>query len=147
MSSWKLPHVNSSLNGCKILTENLTFRILLKWKNGAFNTTLKMYFFQSQIWRVVKILNQNLTRFEIFNSKSCSLEKHQKCKICRFHGVKWTKRDFLDANIFSNTWHVQNFLIQNITRCIFFNPKSDAFWNFLFKIWRVLKFFFQNLTR
>ena len=78
MYNWKLPHVNSSLNGCKILTEYLTCFIFLKWKNDAFNTTLKMYFFQSQIWRVVKILNQNLTRFEIFNSKSRSLEKHQK---------------------------------------------------------------------
>ena len=34
-----------------------------------------MYFFQSQIRRVVKLLNQNLTRIEIFISKSDALEK------------------------------------------------------------------------
>ena len=27
---------------------------------------------------------------------------------------------------FFKTWHVQIFLIQNLTRCIYFNPKSDA---------------------
>ena len=34
-----------------------------------------MYFFQSQIRRVVNALNQNLTRIEIFISKSDALEK------------------------------------------------------------------------
>ena len=27
---------------------------------------------------------------------------------------------------FFKTWHVQIFLIQNLTRCIYFNPKFDA---------------------
>ena len=27
---------------------------------------------------------------------------------------------------FFKIWYVENFLIQNLTRCIFLNPKSDA---------------------
>ena len=45
------------------------------------------------------------------------------------------------------TWHVEVFLIQNLTHCIFFSPKSDALLNLQIKIWRVLKILFQNLTR
>ena len=48
---------------------------------------------------------------------------------------------------FFKTWHVQIFLFQNLTRCIFFSPKSDALLNLQIKIWRVLKFLVENLTR
>ena len=48
---------------------------------------------------------------------------------------------------FFKTWHVEIFLIQNLTRYIFFSPKSDAFLKLQIKFWRVLKFLFQNLTR
>ena len=34
-----------------------------------------LYFFQSKIWRFVKLFNQNLTGFEIFTPKSDALEK------------------------------------------------------------------------
>ena len=41
-----------------------------------FNTKSNaLYFFESQIWRFVKLYDQNLTRFEIFISKSDALEK------------------------------------------------------------------------
>ena len=40
----------------------------------VFNSKSNAYFFQSKIWRVVKPLNQNLTRCEILVSKSDALE-------------------------------------------------------------------------
>ena len=43
---------------------------------------------------------------------------------------------FLDAKIFQNL-HFENFLVQNLTPCIFFQ----------FKVWRVVKILIQNLTR
>ena len=93
-------------------------------------------FFESQIWRVVKFLKQNLTRFETLNSKSCSLEKHQNYKVSRFHGVNWTITWFFDCKQFFETWHVEKFSTQNLTRC-----------NFQSKIWRFVKLSNQNLTR
>ena len=129
MYNRKLPDVNLSLDGW-LLSENLTCCIFLKWKNDAFNTTLNKYFFKSQIWRVVNLSNGNLTRIEVFNWKLYFLKKHQKWKICLFHGVKWTKTWFFGCKHFFKTWHVQKILIQNLTRCVFFNPKSDALWNF-----------------
>ena len=47
------------------------------------------------------------------------------------------KRDFSDADIFSKS-DIEKFLIQNVTRCTFFNPKSDALWKFCFKLRRVV---------
>ena len=71
MYNWKLPPVNLSINGCIIFKWNSdVLCFFLKWKHDEFNMTLKMYFFQSQIRRVVNLLNQNLTRIEILNSKS-----------------------------------------------------------------------------
>ena len=40
--------------------QNLTCPKIFNSKSNA------LYFFQSKIWRFVKLLNQNLTRFEIF---------------------------------------------------------------------------------
>ena len=34
-----------------------------------------LYFFQSKIWRFLKVLNQTLTRFEVFFPNSDALEK------------------------------------------------------------------------
>ena len=80
------------------------------------------------------ILNQ--PRKENFNSKSCFLKKHEKAKICRFHGVKRTKTwFFLDANNF-----------QNLTCRKNFNSKSNALYFFQSKIWRVVRTSNQNLT-
>ena len=45
------------------------------------------------------------------------------------------------------TWHVQIFLIENLSRCNFFSPKFDALLNLQIKTRRVLKILFQNLTR
>ena len=56
-------------------------------------------------------------------------KKHQKCKISRFRGVKWTKTWFLHAKIF-----------QNLVCPKFFNSKSNALSFFQSKIWRFLKF-------
>ena len=45
------------------------------------------------------------------------------------------------------TWHVQIYLIENLARCNFFSPKSDALLNLQIKTRCVLKILFQNLTR
>ena len=104
-----------------------------------------LYFFLVKIWRVVFFSTDNLTCNEIFNKKSCFSKKHENCKICRFHGVKWTKTWFFKCDKFFEIRHVEQFLIQNQTGGIYFNPKSDAFHYFYFKIWHVVKVFIQNL--
>ena len=101
-------------------TQNLTRRIFLNSKYDA------LYFFKFRIWRVVFFSIQNPTRNRIFNSKSCFWNKHEKCKICRVHGVNRTETWFFGCRYFFKIWHVEKFLIQNLTRCIVFNPKSDA---------------------
>ena len=123
----------------KILIENLTPCKILYWKSDQ----MKKFYFK--IWRVVVLSVQNLSRNESFNAKSCFLKKHEKRKICRFHGVKWTKTWFFDRKQFFKVWHVQKILVQNLTRCKTFKSKSDALWKFCFKIWRVV--FFLNLAR
>ena len=72
-------------------------------------------------------------------------KKAQKCKTCRFHGVKWTKTWFFECEKFFKNWPVENFLIQYLTRCKTFKSKYDVFYFFYFKIWHVVKFFIQNL--
>ena len=72
-----------------------------------------------------------------------------------FHGVKEPKRDFFWLQTFFKIWHVEKFLIQNLTRCILsiqnltrcinFKSQSEALWKFYFKIWQVSKLFLRNL--
>ena len=64
-----------------------------------------------------------------------------------FSGIKMNQKIIFCMQKFFKTSRVQIFLIQNLTRCIFFSPKSDALLNLQIKIWRILKFLFQNLTR
>ena len=70
-----------------------------------------------------------------------------------FSSKAWfVKTFFFKIKLFKNIfflkiWRVAKFWIQNLTRCNFFNPKSDAFWNFEIKIWRFVKILFQNLRR
>ena len=64
-----------------------------------------------------------------------------------FSRSKMNQKVILCLQKFFKTWLVQIFLIQNLTRCILFSPKSDALLNLQIKTRRVLKFLFQNLTR
>ena len=118
------------------LIENLTCCIFLKWKNDAFNTTLKI-FFQSQIWRVVNLSNRNLARIEIFNSKICFLRKVPKMQNMSF------SRSKMNQNVI---FWMQTFF-QNLTSPKIFNSKSNALYFFQSKIWRFVKLLNQNLTR
>ena len=123
----------------KPLTEKLTCCVFLKWKHDAFNTTLKLYFSQLQIWRAKKPSNRNLTRrFERILFKIMLLKKHQKCKISRFRGIKWTKSWLFGL-------HAKFF--QKLTCPNFFKSKSNALFLFHSIIWRFVKLFNQNLTR
>ena len=78
-----------------------------------------------------------MSRKENFNWKSCFLKKHEKCKICRFHGVKITKTWFFWMQTFCKIWHVEKFCIS----------KSNSLYFFQSKIWLVVKTSNQNLTR
>ena len=106
----------------KKYTQNLTRCKVFDSKSDAlFFFEFKIWrvvFLTLKIWRVVSSSIQNLPRKENFNSKSCFLKKHEKCKRCRLHGVKRTKFFFRMQNFFK-LWHVERFLIQNLTRCIF----------------------------
>ena len=97
-------------------------------------------------WRVVIFSIQKLTCNKIFNTKPCFSKKHVKCKTCRFHGVKWTKTWFFASKQFFKTWHVENFFIQILTRCIFVNPNSDLMYIPETKNWRVELFYFKSDT-
>ena len=125
MNEWKFGKLQ------KKYTQNLTRCIFLNSKYDA------LYFFKFRIWRAVFLSNQNLSHKENFNSKSCFLKKHKKCKICRFHGVKSIKTWFFRMQTFFKIWHVENF----------FNSKSNALYFFQSKIWRVVTTSNQNLTR
>ena len=52
-----------------------TFFQNLTCQNFFNSNSNALYFFQSNIWRFLKVLNQTLTRFEIFFPKSDAFEK------------------------------------------------------------------------
>ena len=54
--------------------------------------------------------------------------------------ISWT--DF-----FFRIWHVEKFLFLDVTRCIFFNSKSDTLYDFYSKVWQEEKICLHNLTR
>ena len=124
----------------KKYTQNLTRCKSFNSKHDAFYFSNSkpdaLYFLKIRIWRLILAI-QCLNRNEILNSKSCFLGKLKKCKICRFHGVKRTKTWLFGMQTFFKIWHVEKFLIQNLTRYIFFQSK----------IRRVVKTSNQNLTR
>ena len=124
----------------KKYTQHLT-RKIFNSKSDA------LYFLKFKISRVVLFSIQNLSRKENIDSKLCFLKKHEKCKICRFHGVKRTKTWFFCMQTFFKICHVEKFLIQNLTRCMFFNPKSGALWKLQIKSWGFVKLSIQTLTR
>ena len=66
MYNWKLPHVNSTLNGCIVFNWNADVLCFSKMKTWGVQYDFEMYFFQSKTLRFVKLFNQNLTRFEFF---------------------------------------------------------------------------------
>ena len=43
-----------------------------------------------------------------------------------FPRSKMNQNVIFDCKQFFKLWQDEKFLIQNLTRCIFFNPKSDA---------------------
>ena len=104
----------------KYSNQNLTHKKLFNSKYD------RLYFFQFEICSVVFLSILNLTPNKNINSKSCFLKKHEKCKICRFYGVKWMKTCCFESKNFFVVWYVEKPLIQNLTPFIFFNPKSDA---------------------
>ena len=124
------------LTCCVFFNENMTRSIQL-WK---------CFFSELQVWGAKKPLNRNLLRFEKIHFKIMLSKKHQKCKISRFRGVKWTKTWFLHAKIFQNLI-CPKFFNSKSNALSFFQSKIWRFLKFLIKIWRILKFLFENVTR
>ena len=110
----------------KLLTENWCVVFVFKWKHDAFNTNLIVFFPQLQIWCAVKPLSQNLTRFQNFHFKILLFWRSTKMQNMSLSRSKINPNVVLCMQKFFETWHVQIFLIQNLTRYIFFIPKSDA---------------------
>ena len=96
-----------------------------------------MYFFQSQIWRVVNLSNRNLTRIELFNSKLCVSKKAAKMQNMSF------SRSKMNQNVI---FWMQTFL-QSLTPSNFFVSNSITLYFFQSKTLRLVKLFNQNLTR
>ena len=101
-------------------------------------------------------LNPRMTRWTFFNSKSVTyrkfqfkiklLKKARKLQIMSFSRSKEDQNVIFWMQTFFKIWRLEKFLIQNLTRCIFFNPKSDAMLKLQIKFWRVVKILIQNLT-
>ena len=126
MYNWKLPHVNSSLNGC----------IIFNWNSDV------LWFFKMKTWRVqydfekVFFSIPNLMRCKYFKSKSeaywnfqfkiLPFKKALKMQNMSFSRSKMNQNVFFWMQTFFKTWHVQIFSIQNLTHCIYFSRKSYA---------------------
>ena len=128
--------------------ENLTRR------NFCFSKSVALYFFsiqnqthciffKSKSNALCFLSIQNLTRTENFNTKSWFFKKARKMQSMSFLGLKWTKTWFFECEKFFKIWHVEKFLIQNLTCCIFsdqnltrcktFESKSDVLFHFMLK--------------
>ena len=122
----------------KFSNQNLTRRKNFNSKSNA------LYLFKFKIWRVVFFF-----QFEIWHVMKFSIQnhafskKHEKCKLCLFHGVKWAKTWFFERKYFLKIWHFEKIFIQNLTRCNFLNSKSNPLYFFKIKIWRVMFFYFK----
>ena len=126
MYNWKLPHVNSSLNGC----------IIFNWNSDV------LWFFKMKTWRVqcdfekVFFSIPNLMRCKYFKSKSeaywnfqfkiLPFKKALKMQNMSFSRSKMNQNVFFWMQTFFKTWHVQIFSIQNLTHCIYFSRKPYA---------------------
>ena len=136
MYNWKLPHVNSTLNGCIVFNWNSDVLCFFKMKTWRVQYDFENVFFSIPNPTRCKSFKSKFDAYWNFQFKIMLLKKHQKSKKTRFRGVKWTKSDFLHANFF-----------QNLTCRTFFNSKSNALYFFQSKIWRFVKPSNQNLTR
>ena len=61
-----------------------------------------------------------------------------------FSRSKMNQTWLFECKQFFKVWHVEKFLIQNLTR-FFFNLKCDLFYFFQSKIWDVVEIFIQTL--
>ena len=64
----------------------------------------------SRIWRVVKVLVQNLTKCEK-KWKICCLKKRRNCKKCHFYVVKLIEKWLFEQKFSFKTWHALFFFI------------------------------------
>ena len=74
-----------------------------------------MFFFQSQICRVVKLLNQNMTRFEHFISSSDALEK-------------MNSKSVSFKVLISDIWVLSCFWSSDWSKIFSFNVNNNLFW-------------------
>ena len=111
------------LTHCSMLTsksEALSFCNFKIWRVGISHF---------KIWHVTKFLFQNDAFYKAWTLKNMSFSRSKK-----------TKTWFCECKNFFSIWHFERLFSRNLTRRIFFNPKSDALWNFYINMWRVRKF-------
>ena len=66
MYNWKLPHVNSTLNGCIVFNWNSDVLCFFKMKTWGVQYDFENVFFSIQNLTLCQNFNQNVTRFEFF---------------------------------------------------------------------------------
>ena len=137
MYNWKLPQVNSSLNGC----------IVFKWNSDV------LCFFKMKTWRVqydfenVFFSIRNQTRCKSFESKSDAYWNFQ-LKILPFKKApKMQNMSFSRSKMKQNLIFWMETFFQNLTRPNFFNSKSNTLYFFQSKTLRFVKLFNRKLTR
>ena len=137
MYNWKLPDVNSSLNGCN------TF----KWKSDV------LCFLKMKKWRVqydfenVFFSISNLTRCKPLKSKSDAYWNFQFKNMLFKKAPKMQNMSFSRSKMNQNVIFWMQTFFQNLTCPKIFNSKSNALYFFQSKIWRFVKLLNQNLTR
>ena len=140
---WKLPHVYSSLNRCIVFKWNCYVLCFFKMKTRRVQKDFENVFFSIPNPARCKTFISKSDAFWKFQFKIMLFGKAPKMQNMSFSRSKIIQKVTFCMQNFFKTWHVEIFLIQNLTRCIFFSPKSDALLNLQIKLWRVLKFFFK----
>ena len=136
MYNWKLPHVNSSLNGC----------IIFNWNSDV------LWFFKMKTWRVqydfenVFFPTPNPMRCKYFKSKSDAYWNFQ-FKILPFKkALKMQNMSFSRSKKNQNVIFWMQTFFQNLTRPIFSNSKSNTLYFFQSKTLHFVKLFNRSLT-
>ena len=153
MYNWKLPDVNWSLNGCIIFNWNSDVLCFFKRKTWHVQYDFENVFFSIPNLTRCRTIKLKCDAFSKVSFQNHAFKKAPKMRNMPFSRSKMNQNVVFWMETFLQKWHVQNFFIQNLTRCSFsiqnltlrktFYSKSDAFWNFYFKIWRVGKIAFQ----
>ena len=126
MYNWKLPHVSLSLNGCINFNWNSDVLCFFKMKTRRVQYDFENVFFSIPNPTCCKSFKSKSDAYWNFQFKILPFKKALKMQKMSFSRSKKNQTWFFGCKHFFKTRHVQIFLIQNLTHCIFFNPKAYA---------------------